>query len=285
MIPTITLRNNDNCPCLRKGCICGTSHEVETTTVYDLDKEVSIFREQIQKATKEIQDFRSMHKISGISGETPTKQMETTVRVLDEDTKSIIDSGADINYVNKEWCSRKGIHYKVTGYGKIKAYNETFVEDYVRKTTFEFELDGKKQRQIFHVLTDTGKDEMVLGMPWLESENPVIDWKERTVVIPKKSRTSLSNRPGSDERTLVLRYGTSKTDLRRNSAQEKGVPILASIREESPDLRQVGRATLERKNRTHPDEEGKRHEEELKEIRKILPERLWEYQEVFSSTK
>ena len=30
------------------------------------------------------------------------------------------------------------------------------------------------------------------GMPWLESENPKIDWKERTVTIRKVSREKSS---------------------------------------------------------------------------------------------
>ena len=33
-------------------------------------------------------------------------------------------------------------------------------------------------------------DNVVPGMPWLESENPKIDWKERTVTIRKVSRES-----------------------------------------------------------------------------------------------
>jgi hypothetical protein len=66
--------------CLDEEC---NLHEVETTTVYDLDKEVSIFREEIQKATKELKNFReSTHKISGIAGETPILSILCTLQEL-----------------------------------------------------------------------------------------------------------------------------------------------------------------------------------------------------------
>ena len=175
-IPVITIMNNDKCPCLQKGCVCGVNpehqfhrgllimkrcreecnlHKTEITTVYELDKEVDIFRKEIQQATKEIRDFRDTCKIGNITGSSTTKQMETTVLVLGKTTKAIIDSGADINYVNRKWCAKKGIQYKVTGYGKVRAYNDTYVQDYIRNTTFEFEINGEKQRQIFHVLEET----------------------------------------------------------------------------------------------------------------------------------
>jgi hypothetical protein len=64
-----------------------------------------------------------------------------------------------------------------------------YVQDYVRKATFEFEIQGEVQRQIFHVLSETGQDNIVLGMPWLESENPEIDWKERTIGIREGPRS------------------------------------------------------------------------------------------------
>jgi hypothetical protein len=309
-IPMITMLRNDKCPCLRRGCICGmnqrhqfhrglltvkqcqneqcTLHDDETTTVYELDKEVEIFRREIQQATKELRNLRGTYRIGKIAESSQTKQMEATVSVFGKEMKTIIDSGADINYVNRRWCEEKGIRYKETGFGKIRAYDDTYVQDYIRKTTFEFEIQGKTQRQIFHVLSETGQDNMVLGMPWLESENPEIDWKERTVLIREKPRKTLSNGQGSKERGLALRFDESRTRQNRNIAQEKGKPELATIREEGPDLRRIGRASLSH-DQPHPDVEGKKkekeHETELEEIKKVLPRELWGYEKVFTETK
>ena len=163
--------------CLSDEC---TDHEPETTNVYELDQEVAIFRREVQNATKEIQGL--MGEIIGIRQTTagePTRQMETTIRVNNKTETAIIDSGADINYVNKEWCTQNGIEYQVTGYGKIKAYDGSYVQGLIRKATTEFKIQGNKGRQVFHVFTETGRDNIVLGMPWLEDENPAIDWKTK----------------------------------------------------------------------------------------------------------
>ena len=45
--------------------------------------------------------------------------METTIRVNDKTETAIIDSGVDINYVNKEWCEQDGIDYQVRDYGRL----------------------------------------------------------------------------------------------------------------------------------------------------------------------
>jgi hypothetical protein len=309
-IPLVTMLNNDKCPCLRKGCVCSTSqehqfhqglltvnqcwdkectfHDARGTTVFDIEQEVSIFREEIKQVTEELRELRSSCKIRSVTEASQTKQMETTISVFGKEMKAIIDSGADINYVNRRWCDEKGIRYVNTGFGKIRAYDDSYVQDYVRKATFEFKIQGEMQRQIFHVLSETGQDDIVLGMPWLEGENPEIDWKERTVSIRERSKKSLSNGQGSKERALPLRFDEPRNRLTRNTAQEKGRPKLATVREEGPDSRGIGRATLSHR-RTHPDIEGKKeeteHETELKEIKRALPKELWGYEGVFSSKK
>ena len=98
--------------------------------------------------------------------------METTIRVNDKAETAIID-----NYVNKEWCEQNGIDYQTTGYGKIRAYDGSTVQELIRKATIEFEVQGTKGRQTFHVFKETGQDNIVLGMPWLVEENPAINWK------------------------------------------------------------------------------------------------------------
>ena len=77
-LPTVMILNSDKCPCLRKGCICGFSqhqfhrglvtmkqcldnkcmqYDVETSTIYDKDQEISIFRKEIQDVTTEIRNL------------------------------------------------------------------------------------------------------------------------------------------------------------------------------------------------------------------------------------
>lgn len=127
---------------------------------------------------------------------------------------------------------------------------------------------------------------MVLGMPWLESENPVIDWKNRTVEIREKPRKTLSKGKGRNERTLALRFNEPRTRTTRYTAQGKGEPKLAIVREEGPDSRkELDEQLLSEKDRTHPDFDGKKYKEELQESKKALPTELHGHEEVFSSVK
>jgi hypothetical protein len=309
-IPLITMMNNDRCPCLRKGCICGmsqqhqfhqglltveqcwdercTQHDTKGVTDFDIGQEMGMFREEIRQATEELRNLRSSCTIRSVTGNSQTQQMETAISVLGERVKAIIDSGADINYVNRRWCDEKGIRYVNTGFGKIRAYDDSYVQDYVRKATFEFTIQGEVQRQIFHVLSETGQDDIVLGMPWLESENPEIDWKKRIVSIRKRSKESLSNGQGSTERTLALRFDEPRNRSFRKTAQGIGRPKLATVREEGTDSGRIGRAALSHR-RTHPDIEGKKeeteYETEIKEIKRALPKELWGYESIFNSKK
>jgi hypothetical protein len=65
----------------------------------------------------------------------------------------------------------------------------------------------------------------VPGMPWLESENPKIDWKERTVTIRKVSREKPSNDMPKATRDLIsARRGGYETPGPVRPGRESLVP-------------------------------------------------------------
>ena len=68
-------------------------------------------------------------RIRGVTEGKPTRQMETSMKVNGKKKKAIIDSGADINYANEKWCSQNEINCRITGYGKIKAYDGSYVQE------------------------------------------------------------------------------------------------------------------------------------------------------------
>ena len=60
----------------------------------------------------------------------------------------------------------------------------------------------------FDVITTAGYD-IILGMPWLEQNNPIVDWKARTIKLGRRNDTVKSLRPArrrsaADERRLFL---------------------------------------------------------------------------------
>ena len=317
-LPRVTIENSNKCPCLRKGCICGFSkehhfhrglltvkqcwdgrcelHDAENTQVCELDQEVSIFRKEIRNAAIEIRGLaKNMASIRRTSGDESTKQMDTTILVDNEEVSAVIDSGADINYANEEWCLRNGIEYGITGYGKIKAYDGSFTQEQIREASIRFQLQGVQQEQTFQILKETGEDNVVLGMPWLESENPQIDWKERTVTIRRVSPEKSSSKDMEDDgKTSVHRFEgskeeESKTRCRENQDTPKTTRDLISARRGGYETLwpiRSGRKSFFSDIRPHPEsvqvDEYKRN---LQEVRERLPEELEEFTEVFCKKK
>jgi hypothetical protein len=315
-LPLITIENNNKCPCLRKGCICSFSqrhnfhrglltvkqcwysqcrlHDAEDTQICEMDQEVSIFRNEIRNAAMEIRGLaRNMARIRRTSGDKSTKQMNATILVDNKEVSAIIDSGADINYANEKWCLRNGINYDTTGYGKIKAYDGSYTQEHIREASIVFQIQGVQQKQTFQVLKETGEDNVVLGMPWLESENPQIDRKERTVTIRKVSPEKSSSKETEDNgETSVHRFEGSirrrivKPDRREDQGTPKRTRDLISVRRggyETPWPIRSGRESLVRSIRPHS--EVDEYTRSLQEVRERLPKELEEFMGVFCKKK
>ena len=204
------------------------------------------------------------------------------MKVNGKKKKAIIDSGADINYANEKWCSQNEINCRITGYGKIKAYDGSYVQEQIRKATIEFEIHGIKQQQVFHILTEIGNDNIVLGMPWLESEKPAIDWKTKIVTIRKQS-PRLSTVTGNEEKTFAHRSVASKTGSQAIGIAPRinGDPISAGRRGYNSDSRRIGRATLGDSTHPYPDKQKEEYEQKVQEVLTRLPKELWKFEDVF----
>jgi hypothetical protein len=65
----------------------------------------------------------------------------------------------------------------MTGWGWIKGYNGEKTRTKILEASIGIKVLGKYCRTKFSVLKETGDDKLVLGIPWLEKANPVIDWR------------------------------------------------------------------------------------------------------------
>jgi hypothetical protein len=63
-----------------------------------------------------------------------------------------------------------------------------------QKAKLSFTLGGKKFEETLFA-TGLGKQKIILGLPWLQENNPLIDWKKGTLTW----RTELSDEPDQDE--------------------------------------------------------------------------------------
>ena len=104
--------------------------------------------------------------------------MNTEKRILE--TLALIDSGAggqfidQKNYVKKE---RFKIHQLPT---TIQAFNVDGTENKrgTIKTYIDLELEiNERKTKTQLLITGLGKEQIILGFPWLNQQNPDINWK------------------------------------------------------------------------------------------------------------
>ena len=75
-----------------------------------------------------------------------------------------IDQNFDIQKLEK-LITAKNVNGTINKKGTIKSYVE-----------LAFQIDSQRFKEWFHV-TGPGKPRIILGFPWLQKHNPIIDWK------------------------------------------------------------------------------------------------------------
>ena len=275
-IPLITITNAQKCPCLKRGCQCSYDnghpfHRALLTppanvNVIDALKEtIERLERDVAASNKREREIRERtRKIRMVSTE-QKGQLSVGVKVGKITITAIIDSGADINYINEQWCRERKIPYKMTGWGWIKGYNGERTRTKILEASIGIRVLGKYCRTKFSVLKETGGDKIVLGIPWLEKANPVIDWKKRTIEFHgKNSGINWSPRIRMIG-TMEEEHAEIRADL---DARKKPVKVLPTIEEEELNM---------------TDKHSEAYHEELREIREKLPDEIKDFADVFCS--
>lgn len=275
-IPLITITNAQNCPCLRRGCRCNYDnshpfHEALLTppaninVVDALKQTIESLEMHVRNSSRREKELREkVQKIRMVSAD-QKGQLSAKVKVGKTTIMAVIDSGADINYVNEEWCNEKRIPYKMTGWGWIKGYSGEKVRTKILEARIGIKVQGKYSRVKFSVLKETGDDKLVLGIPWLEKANPVIDWRERTIKFH-------GNNDGSSWSPMIRMVDSEEANVTKvpsdPNERKKPVKISPTIEEEQPDTDENHSAA---------------YYAELQEIRGKLPVEIRDFADVFCS--
>ena len=91
-----------------------------------------------------------------------------------------------------------GIESEDRGKGTIRAYTGEKVKEDISIATVDFIIKEKEHTQEFRVLTKTGSDKVVLGLPWLKEYNPDINWQTEEISFIEEG----NNRKVSEEGPL-----------------------------------------------------------------------------------
>ena len=106
------------------------------------------------------------------------------------ETLGLIDSGAggkfiDQNFTKEEGLKTKDLENPLVVYNVDGTLNKKgTIRKYVK---LPMTINGKKTSERLMV-TGLGKLKIILGFPWLNKQNPVIDWKIGMVYFPEKKK-------------------------------------------------------------------------------------------------
>ena len=114
--------------------------------------------------------------------------------------QALIDSGATLNFIHEAVVASLNLPTQPCPPLKVLLADGRLLTHSSRKVTLQFKIAGVLQTQTFYV-APIGIHSMILGMPWLEHTNPIIDWKRKTVL--SRDLAALSNPTESSTKSAL----------------------------------------------------------------------------------
>jgi gag-polyprotein putative aspartyl protease len=302
MVPRVTMKQAQKCPCLRLGCICNLSqqhdyHKGIIPLTMCTHRNCKIHKAEIEERFQRIpHELNEIHRqlnlnrvftIQQVSSSDIEEHLRISVTIAGQEISAIIDSGANINYVNAQWCREQGIKSRPVGNRTIRAYDGRDIQENVRETTMPIEIEGKIQHQKFRLLKETGNDIAVLGLPWLKTCNPEIDWTKEEIKVGKV-RDEIRRKEGVREPPVQRQTKPERKLSQENYTEKKGKqPLRETIdRKGYQDPRNNTESPYGTDSRTIPTPVQKSdYQEQLKEVKDKLPNELQDFADVFCKEK
>ena len=110
--------------------------------------------------------------------------MHNCSNLANAENQALIDCGAEGRFIDGSivpWEARKRLTTSI----RVRNVDGSPNRD-GRITHFvpiKYEIGGKTIEEEFHI-THLGDQKIILGMPWLEHHNPLIDWRRKTIAVP-----------------------------------------------------------------------------------------------------
>jgi len=106
------------------------------------------------------------------------------------ETKALVDSGAGGTFIDQNFARTKGfrlqnLEHPITVYNVDGTLNKRGTIIHFVETNVKI---GGRTQEIRFLVSGLGRQKIILGFPWLEKENPAIDWKKATLDWPSEER-------------------------------------------------------------------------------------------------
>ena len=110
-------------------------------------------------------------------------QVKILAGIVTAETKAMIDSGATNNFINESFIKQNFIKTKPKSTPltvKDIAGRKLGMVD--KQVTLKIRMANHEEEITLNVI-GTGKHPVVLGLPWLKTHNPTIDWRENRIIF------------------------------------------------------------------------------------------------------
>ena len=122
----------------------------------------------------------------------PLQVLEPMCTMKVVDTHALMDSGADISCLDYQFARKHHLPLTKLPF-PVLIHNADLSENKqgsIKHTCHLFlNIEGITHDVTFHVMS-CGKENIILGLPWLKAINPTIDWKAKTLSIPESTDQS-----------------------------------------------------------------------------------------------
>ena len=124
------------------------------------------------------------------------------------DTFALVDSGATGDFINQDLAKKKG--YQLQRLSQLlKAQNMDGSANQGgvihQKVTLHLQIAKTKEKREFLVV-NCGQENLILGLPWLQEVNPLIDWTTGEVTISSIPRTPQHDSPATITQWYLIHY-------------------------------------------------------------------------------
>ena len=192
-------------------------------------------------------------------------------KLKDSETNALIDSGAQGLFVDESIVELKDARRLAR---PIKVRNVDGTQNRGGSITHEillsYEIGSQNFTEWFNI-TDLGDQTMILGIPWLQKHNPMIDWKQKTITLqeePKRWETK-------DTTEIIVRTIGDSPSTSQSARLEEATQYIQDIGWIEPELVWIRKLTAS---------QSMAHEAQKKEKDKIkitLPTEFEKYRKVF----
>ena len=124
------------------------------------------------------------------------------------DTFALVDSGATGDFINQDLAKKRGYQLqRLSQLLKAQNMNGSTNQGGIihHKVTLHFWIAETEEKREFLVV-NCGQENLILGLPWLQEINPLIDWTTGEVTIPSIPRTPWHDSPAAITQWYLIHY-------------------------------------------------------------------------------